>query len=181
MQGQARSRPGMPACDNQEEDVWKKLHFKRDVPDHQGGRRRKKLKLDEESQKKDNPRHEGLKKRKMRIETEFERECKRLRPEFDYDRELLFINNSTADDRPKEFPAVQSNKPTKLFQIFQTSTVPESNLKPKISKPKKMKQKKSLIHSAAPKIQDIRTFFNPSRDYEASKLPFYPAVQLPII
>ena len=44
-----------------------------------------------------------------------------------------------------------------------------------------MKQKKSLIHSAAPKIQDIRTFFNPSRDYEASKLPFYPAVQLPII
>ena len=161
------------------EEDWKKLKSKRDVPDnHGGGRRRKKLKLDEESQKEDNPRYQGLQKRKPQFETEFERECKKLRPEFDIDRELLF--NSSPDD-VRHTAVKYSKPPKKFFDIFEKKATTKSNLKQKIAipKPKKIQLKKSLTPNTAQK--DIRTFFDPNREYEASKLPFYSAAQLPII
>ena len=185
-----KEKPGAgQACDIPEED-WRKLDSKRGPADNQkgiGGRRKKKLKLDDKSLKEDNPRHEGLQKRKMNLETEFERECKRLRPEFDIDRELLFFANSPDDERnenKKDVPAVQCGKPSNLFDIFLRKTLPKTNPKISTSKPKKSKppgpKEKSLTHSATQKT-DIRSFFNSSRDYEAIKLPFSPAAQLPII
>ena len=56
------------ACDDYAEEDWKKLQYKRGITDNQRGMqggRKKKLKLDEKSQKEDNPRHQGLQKRKM--------------------------------------------------------------------------------------------------------------------
>ena len=105
------------ACDNQVEEDWKKWKDKRDAQDsHGGGRRRKKLKLDEESQKEDNPRHQGLQKRKPQFETEYERECKKLRPEFDIDRELLFNNSpdelSTANHQKSYLIFLRKLNPT---------------------------------------------------------------------
>ena len=72
-----------------------------------------------------------------------------------------------------------SKPPKKLFDIFERKTSTKSNLKQKTSKAKKIKLKKSLTPNTAQK--DIRTFLNPNREYEASKLPFYSAAQLPLI
>ena len=102
------------------------------------------------------------------METEFEKECKRLRPEFDIEKELMFHSNSTDDisQQKKKIPAVQPRKPTNLFDVFLRKNPTEPNPKNFVSKTKKSKVKKSLTHSTTQKLQDIRTFFNLNSNHD---------------
>ena len=108
----------------------------------------------------------------MPIETEFEKECKRLRPEFDIDKELIFNSNSTDEvkQQKRKIPVVQPSNPTNLFDVFLRKKPTEPNPKNSISKPMKSKVKKSLTHSTTQKLQDIRSFFNSNSNHD-TKLP----------
>lgn len=148
-------------------EEWPEKSLKRWMPDGDGrrGRRGKRIKIDEESLKRENPRQQGIQKRKSITvpNPEFERECKRLRPEFDHEREVNFICNqeenvATADE---------NSKPKDFFQIFNPQKAKIKVQLPRKSNPKSkstMKtanqiRKESLTHSAAQKnSQDIRTF-----------------------
>ena len=150
----------------QDIDEWPEISIKRGMPNVRG-RRGKRLKLDEESLKGENPRQEGIDKRKSIPvpETELEREFKRLRPEFDIEREVKFICNQE-EIAPK---TDENSKPMNLFDIFKKKPLKvqfpsKTNSKPSNQKSKKktvknQNRKESLTHSTTQKIPlDIRNF-----------------------
>ena len=151
----------------QDVNEWPERSMKRCMPDSRG-KERKRIKIDEESLKGENPRQQGIEKRKSVSvpNTELERELKRLRPEFDIDREVNFICNQ---ERIGAL-TVENSKPKLLFDIFnplkvkpkvQVQPSTKNNRKSSIPKSKKKaatlpNRKESLTQSAAQK--DIRYF-----------------------
>ena len=132
---------------------WVKKRFNQ--PDIQNRGNPKRLKLDQQTLKEDNPRQEGLEKRKIYLRTDHERDCKRLRPEFEPEEEL---RKATEVERPN---TIQICNPTTFFNIFMKPTkqlVSQKVFKKsENSKPKSKKKKESLPTEAAQK--DIRNYF----------------------
>ena len=137
---------------------WSKKRLKQ--PDIHTRRERKKLKIDQVSLIEDNPRSEGIEKRKMNFETEHERECKRLRPEFEPEDELRKL---TEEMKPT---TIQRSKPSKLFEIFTSQLLfPEKMCKKSKVKPTP-RNKKSLTTVAAKQGSDIRNYFQQNQSCE---------------
>ena len=132
------------------------------------GRSSKRVKLGRETL----PRLEGVQKRKGYItrETEFEKACKRLRPEFDPEVECDKHENQLKVVDTLAQKAEKTSNTIPLFSIFCNST--PKNVQPKKSKPtakikRKVKTKQSLTTDAsqARGRVDIRTYFsNSSQD-----------------
>ena len=121
----------------------------------------KRIKMD--PTRKDNPRCEGISKRRaVENQEEFQQECKRLRPEFDpgeeADRMFSYATkNSTTDKNPIIFFSLfsKSNKSLNNEIMFRSS-----NNKPKLtsSKPKPKKKFKDL-QTGISSNPDIRNYF----------------------
>ena len=96
-------------------------------------------------------------KRKVYFETEHERECKRLRPEFDPETEL---RNQEKDVKPT---TIQISKPNLFFSIFSKSNQKHQKTckQSQKSKPKSTpsRKKKSLTTVATQQGSDIRSYF----------------------
>ena len=150
-------------------------------PDVQNRRRMKKLKLDHQALSEDNPRQEGLKKRKICLETDHERECKRLRPEFEPEQELRSL---TEELKPT---TIQISKPIHFFNIFDKSN--EKLLQKKMfNQPKKSvskakltprNKKKSLTTDATQQGSDIRSYLKQNRSQTAVTAVVKTVAQLP--
>ena len=130
-------------------------------PDVYTRRERKKLKIDHQTLLEENPRQEGLEKRKICFETEHERECKRLRPEFEPEEEL----RSLTEVKPTP---IQISKPVVLFDIF---VKPNKQTFKKFEKSKakltpSSKKKKSLTTVAARQGPSILTYFKQNQNHE---------------
>ena len=97
-------------------------------------------------------------------------ECKRLRPEFDHEREVNFIcnqeeNGATTDEnsKPKNFFHIFKPKKAQIQVQLPAKTNPKQTIPKSKSKPKKKTaiqiRKESLTYSAAQNSsQDIRKF-----------------------
>ena len=132
-------------------------------PNERAFKPRKRIKIDKKTTKEDNPRLEGLCKRKWPV-LEFENECKRIRPNFSPELELEF-GNKTA-----EAETVQTSK--KMFSIFSKpkdlKNLPtliqkcEKNVAiiPKVKKKSTSIKKGSLTTNASKPGDDIRKYFN---------------------
>ena len=111
----------------------------------------------------DNPRKEGIEKRKVYFETEHERDCKRLRPEFEPEDELRKL---TENWRPT---TVQRSNPSKLFEIFTKSKkplFPQQKCKKSKTKSTPSNKKKSLTTVAAKPGPDIRNYLKQNQSCE---------------
>ena len=119
-------------------------------------RKRKKLKLDQQALLRDNPRQEGIEKRKVCFESDHERECKRLRPEFEPEDELRKL---TEEVKPTP---VQVSKPIVLFDVFRNSKKSEKS-KAKFT-PSRKQKKMSLTSVVSQQGTDIRKFFKQNQN-----------------
>ena len=136
---------------------------KRQNQQQRAGRSSKRVKLGRET----NPRLEGLQKRKGFIptETEYEKTCKRLRPEFDPEMELEQQQNQLKVVETSAQKAGNISKTMPLFSIFCNSTqkkVQPNNSKSTAKINRKIKKKQSLTTGAAQARgrADIRTYFS---------------------
>ena len=109
----------------------------------------------------DNPRLEGLSKRKWPV-LEFENECKRIRPNFSPELELEF----GSEGQPKEAGAETVEPSRKMFSIFfKPKDLKTKKSPPKVPKIKKKStsiRKKSLTTNTSKPGGDIRKYFNRS-------------------
>ena len=146
---------------------------------------RKKLKIDEKTAKEDNPRVEGIAKRRGGPVQEFGNECKRIRPDFSPELEYERINQPVVklEFGKQEARAKTVKTSIKMFSIFckpnELRTSKENLPKfiqrcPNLSKtksenvqkiPKKSNKNKSLTtNTSKPGGADIRKYFNRSEN-----------------
>ena len=150
--------------EEEEEEIedWPRTEEYREKRQNQqrAGRSRKRMKFGSEIL----PRQEGIQKRKVKwTETEFERMCKRMRPEFDPELELEYHQNPPEKVKTSAQNAEKISSKIPLFAIFSKSTPIQVQPKtPKTNKKFKRKNEKSLTTDAAQARgrEDIRKFFN---------------------
>ena len=128
------------------------------------------MKLDQQTLLEENPQQEGLEKRKVSFETEHERECKRLRPEFEPEEELKRLTEV------KPTP-IQVSKPVEFFEIFTKSNKQllhqkssKNSEKSKVKSTPKNKTK-SLTPVAAQQGPGIRLYFKQNQIREEQAVP----------
>ena len=149
-------------------DTFHKKRFR--PPNERVCKPRKRIKIDKKTTKEDNPRLEGLFKRKWPL-LEFENECKKIRPNFTPELELEFGN----EEQPKlhlkvqQGPEVETVKPSRImFSIFDLKARTKNPLKlikkcqensKTKSKPPGPIGKKSLTTNTSKPGEDIRKYF----------------------